>query len=699
MSTHLLQSFRQLYIISGNQTVLLKQIAVMMEKQQGDWLILTDNQQRFAPHPQIYAFKQAKQLLGQEFSHAIFDATEAFNLDAFAILSGTLVSGSTLILLLPETFSHWHDQDSLRWNESHLAITVPNFITHLLSTITKWAAKQPKNIFFNKINDLQTKSYLFDFVEENKNNSTIHYNPYLQQQTLFEQLSNNSHDVVLVTAKRGRGKSALAGMFAAQHKCWVTAPNQAAIATLKKFAGDHVTFYAPDELITRLTHHDNTQSLPDWLIIDEAAMIPLPMLTQLIKPDYHILLTTTIDGYEGTGQGLLLKLFNQLQNERTVNYYQLQQPIRWLRDDPLEQFTDQLLMIDDQVFTDNILNNNKLTVEIASITQQQLVLSPDDLLRSAFKLLRQAHYQTSLIDLRRLLDAPNLAIIIAKVITKHETQVLGTLLTIKEGGLPDDLIQAVWQGVRRPKGNLVAQSLIAHAGERLAGKLTSVRINRIAVNESIRRKGIARQLFAHLVQQITDKAVEPVDFISVSFAYSLALYHFWQKLGFSIVHIGSHQDARSGCYSAMAIYPLSTEAKLLTQKMTAKLARNWLWYQHHIAIDLPIIIDPDITLSCDDQQDLIGFATTFRAYEATIPSLQRLVHDLTEQEKLYAPILLALCLNRNTFEQIVKIQKFTGKKAVIQNLRQEVKQIAIARKWLNVLNNKTTNNAATEELN
>jgi len=43
--------------------------------------------------------------------HAIFDATIGFNLDAFAMLTGTLVKGSLLILLLPKQLETWQDQD------------------------------------------------------------------------------------------------------------------------------------------------------------------------------------------------------------------------------------------------------------------------------------------------------------------------------------------------------------------------------------------------------------------------------------------------------------------------------------------------------------------------------------------------------------------------------------------------------------
>jgi N-acetyltransferase 10 len=50
------------------------------------------------------------------------------------------------------------------------------------------------------------------------------------------------------------------------------------------------------------------------LIIDEAAAIPITIVKQLLGP-YLCFLSSTINGYEGTGRSLSLKLVNNLRDQ------------------------------------------------------------------------------------------------------------------------------------------------------------------------------------------------------------------------------------------------------------------------------------------------------------------------------------------------------------------------------------------------
>lgn len=52
----------------------------------------------------------------------------------------------------------------------------------------------------------------------------------------------------------------------------------------------------------------------ELLVIDEAAAIPLPLVRKLMGP-YLIFMASTINGYEGTGRSLSLKLIQQLRDQ------------------------------------------------------------------------------------------------------------------------------------------------------------------------------------------------------------------------------------------------------------------------------------------------------------------------------------------------------------------------------------------------
>lgn len=55
-------------------------------------------------------------------------------------------------------------------------------------------------------------------------------------------------------------------------------------------------------------------SQAELVVIDEAAAIPLPLVKELLGP-YLVFMSSTINGYEGTGRSLSLKLLDQLRRQ------------------------------------------------------------------------------------------------------------------------------------------------------------------------------------------------------------------------------------------------------------------------------------------------------------------------------------------------------------------------------------------------
>src|SRR6478735_12467742 len=52
----------------------------------------------------------------------------------------------------------------------------------------------------------------------------------------------------------------------------------------------------------------------ELVVIDEAAAIPLPLVRKLLGP-YLVFMASTINGYEGTGRSLSIKLIQQLREQ------------------------------------------------------------------------------------------------------------------------------------------------------------------------------------------------------------------------------------------------------------------------------------------------------------------------------------------------------------------------------------------------
>ncbi len=55
-------------------------------------------------------------------------------------------------------------------------------------------------------------------------------------------------------------------------------------------------------------------TVTELVVIDEAAAIPLPIVKNLLGP-YLVFMASTINGYEGTGRSLSLKLIKQLREQ------------------------------------------------------------------------------------------------------------------------------------------------------------------------------------------------------------------------------------------------------------------------------------------------------------------------------------------------------------------------------------------------
>ncbi|ETI59168.1 tRNA(Met) cytidine acetyltransferase TmcA [Marinomonas profundimaris] len=587
------------------------------------------------------SFKQARQELGSTHDAILVDLTHGVSASALAILAGTVRGNGVFAIALPK--GDWLsvvDLDLPRYlpwpYESHQIES--SFKRFLLDQLHRDSSPF-QTLASDQIHPLPALPLMESL-------TTLTEEQTEAQSCLFEE---HAKSYVLI-APRGRGKSTLLGdslakMLKAGKKVALTAPNQDAIKTLKaRFEqvlkevdlDSELPFFAPDALLANPAHWDT-------LFVDEAAMIPVPLLMALNQKAEHSLFSTTDYGYEGAGKGFGIRFCRYLAAQSTPNNMPfltltLSMPIRWGGNDPLEHWINECFFL---APNQNVVLNEADTPSIPQtykVIANNAWLDRPDLLARTFQLLVSAHYQTSPDNLRWILDDPS----VSAYLSLQGSAVRCVAIMTAEGQLPDALSLAVLQGTRRPRGHLIPQSLLAHEGIEDAGRYRYWRISRIATHQSEQNKGLASQL----LDQIEIAAQEQCDFLSTSFAATPDVVGFWLKNGFIPVRLGTTKDQASGCYSLMMVKPLNEIARQKTaiwhQDYRANLAINLPRDYQDIDAHLARMLSADFleakpltgAVTDKDKQDLALFVNHHRPYLTIRAQLTRLVNTQLARHQL-----------------------------------------------------------------
>ncbi|MBN3573727.1 tRNA(Met) cytidine acetyltransferase TmcA [Vibrio neptunius] len=483
--------------------------------------LCVDSDQRYC-----VSYKHGLRLLGQECSLLVCDLSSEFDASSFSAVLGCVKGGGVVVILPPPSDS--------------------------ASLATQWLNSALERLICIE----QAQSFpSLPLVEK------IESTPFLQQNIAVEKIrkvvEGHRKRPLVLTADRGRGKSSALGIAAAELmqtrtlRILVTAPSLATVtpvfehaqrllpsASLSKgnlrYNASSLTFIAPDELIRQ-------EPKCDFLLVDEASAIPIPMLKKMVERHHRCVFSTTIHGYEGCGRGFTLKFQQWLKQQRAgTAFYHLEQPIRWSKDDPLENWLfDTFLLNAELTPTETVLSSD---VKLSKIDKTQLISNPE-LLRTCFALLVNAHYQTSPNDLMLLLEDEAIQLFAAF----NHGDCLGCMLTVCEGELEPTLIESIQQGNRRPKGHLVPVMLANQIGVGEAARQASLRIMRIATHPDYQQQGIG----SSMVEQLS--LGSDAAFISTSFGATSELLQFWFKNGFTAVKLGIQRDQASGCHSVVMI--------------------------------------------------------------------------------------------------------------------------------------------------
>lgn len=591
--------------------------------------------------------RQALERLGGETGLLIYDTFSGFDPDAFGALSGTLRGGGLLLLLAPPLDS-WHDFD----DPEHERITVAGYASssirgNFLRRLS--AILQSDNSVIIATTDQPVASDHRSHqptLASTSNSSGVCRTADQQQavEAILHVVKGHRRRPLVLSSDRGRGKSSALGIAAAQlmleegREILVTAPRKSVTDSLFQQAsrllpdatsdanslnlnGSVLRYSAPDHLLA------NPQTA-DLLLVDEAAAIPTPLLESLLKRYARLVFATTVHGYEGTGRGFSIRFKSHLDRE-TPNWRELQlkAPIRWAANDPLEALIFRLLALDASAASDDQLSNtSELSVTVEMPNSEHLLESEADL-GQIFGLLILAHYRTTPLDLRLLLDGPNLK----TLVLRHGQAIAGVALLASEGGFDSALSDQIWAGYRRPRGHLLAQSLAAHVGVKSAPLLKCLRIMRIAIHPAIQRRRLGSRLVTEIHRYALDNGF---DYIGTSFGASEMLIDFWHHNGLDPVRLGLRTGASSGGHSVMLIKALTPVGKTMADEAKMRFAQHLPGLLGDTLRDLPSQLAKKLLIASDNRQqicltpqdwfDLAGYAYARRGYETSLPAIEKL---------------------------------------------------------------------------
>ncbi|XP_039014425.1 RNA cytidine acetyltransferase 1-like [Hibiscus syriacus] len=358
-------------------------------------------------------------------------------------------------------------------------------------------------------------------------------------------LDKNLRSTVALLAARGRGKSAalglaVAGAIAAGYSnIYVTAPSPENLKTLFEFVckgfnaieyKEHIDYDVvksvnPDfkkttvriniykqhrQTIQYIQPHEHEKlSQVELLVVDEAAAIPLPVVKSLLGP-YLVFLSSTVNGYEGTGRSLSLKLLQQLEEQsqlskgvegslsgRIFKKIELSESIRYASADPIESWLNDLLCLD---ITNSVPSINRLPppgeCDLYYVNRDTLFSYHKDselFLQRMMALYVSSHYKNSPNDLQLMADAPahHLFVLLGPV-DESKNQLPDILCVIQvslEGQISrKSAIKSLSDG-SQPHGDQIPWKFCEQFRDPDFPSLSGARIVRIATHPSAMRLG------------------------------------------------------------------------------------------------------------------------------------------------------------------------------------------------------------------
>ncbi|KAL4399453.1 N-acetyltransferase 10 [Malassezia pachydermatis] len=468
--------------------------------------------------------------------------------------------------------------------------------------------------------------------------------------TILDVLASSSlSTTVTLTAGRGRGKSAALGLCLAAaiahgySNIFVTSPSPENLKTLFEFVLKGLDALGYEEVadwdlqrgtgewkdtVVRINvfrgHRQTIQyiqpqdhavlSQAELLVIDEAAAIPLPLVRRLMGP-YLVFLSSTINGYEGTGRSLSLKLFQQLRSNanetggRALKEVELREPIRYTPGDQVEAWLNELLCLDASLAKLPAKARegcpHPSTCELYMVNRDSLFSfhpASELFLQRIMALYVAGHYKNSPNDLQLLSDAPAhaLFVLLPPLTGSSLPEPLCVLQVALEGNISRQAILNSLARGTRDAGDLVPWLITQQFQDADFASLSGARVVRIAVHPEYARMGYGSRALEQmeafytgslldpdayeqkrareaarpapsrsnelglrdastlppLLERLSERQPESLDWLGVSYGLTSELFKFWKQSGYTPLYIRQNPNELTGEYSAVQLKTL-----------------------------------------------------------------------------------------------------------------------------------------------
>ena len=400
---------------------------------------------------------------------------------------------------------------------------------------------------------------------------------------------------VTLTAARGRGKSAALGVAIAAaiaygySNIFITSPSPENLKTLFEFVFkgfdalgylDHTDYTIiqstnPDfnKAIVRVNvHRQHRQTIQyiqpqdaytlgraELLVIDEAAAIPLPLVRKLMGP-YLVFMASTINGYEGTGRSLSLKLIQQLREQsrgtskpsrdekitdrssnsrstdgaynvsssRSLREITLSEPIRYAQGDDVERWLNRVLCLDATLPRSSNVHGtpHPSQCQLLQVNRDTLFSFhkvSEKFLQNMMALYVASHYKNSPNDLQLMSDAPAHQLFVLVPPVQEDANTLPEILCVVQVALEgqisrESVLNSLSRG-QRAGGDLIPWLVSQQFQDSDFAGLSGARVVRIATNPDYASMGYGSRALALLTEFYEGK------FINLSEAEEMTSMH------------------------------------------------------------------------------------------------------------------------------------------------------------------------------